>query len=255
MLLNSCVLAAVIPAKSERTLIPGQKASPRTLVKTTTSQLVSQGPRPHCSVLVDPPRKTTQVSSGIRIANAQRLQSGCSALKEAPGCVQEGRRLSLIPRATEANEWHIHLRVLYIIREGGPGVRVRTSEQAKRKSTNRPLAFKVISRSRIDEHYETSHPAKWSEYQLKLESKRPSAAINTDFFDVNKITSHFRRVQDSSVKNKVSRNVSDFIKSLYEKDEAYAADDPDVCSVRILERRDSDSDEGSADEDHEGYVN
>jgi hypothetical protein len=169
--------------------------------------------------------------------------------------VQVGRRLSLIPLATEANEWQIDLRVLYIIREGGPGVRVWTSEQAKRKSTNRPLAYKGISRSRIDEHYETSHPAKWSEYQLKLEPKRLSAEINKDFFDVNKITSHFRRVQDSSVKKKLSRNVRDFIKSLYEKDEAYAADDPDVCSVRILERHDSDSDEGSADANHEGYVN
>jgi hypothetical protein len=28
----------------------------------------------------------------------------------------------------------------------------------------------------------------------------------------------------------------------------------DVCSVRILERHDSDSDEGSGDEDHERYV-
>jgi hypothetical protein len=54
-----------------RKQIPGQKESPtRTLVKTTTSQLVSQGPRPHCSMFLEPPRKTTQVSSGIRIATA-----------------------------------------------------------------------------------------------------------------------------------------------------------------------------------------
>jgi hypothetical protein len=54
-----------------RKQIPGQKESPtRTLVKTTTSQLVSLGPRPHCSMFLEPPRKTTQVSSGIRIATA-----------------------------------------------------------------------------------------------------------------------------------------------------------------------------------------
>jgi hypothetical protein len=44
------------------------------------------------------------------------------------------------------------------------------------------------------------------------------------------------------------------IKNLYVKDEAYAADDPDVRSVTILERYDSDSDEGSGDEDQHGYV-
>jgi hypothetical protein len=53
------------------------------------------------------------------------------------------------------------------------------------------------------------------------------------------------------VKKKVSGNVGDLIKSLCEKDEAYAADDPDVCSVRILERHDGESDEGSGDVDHE----
>jgi hypothetical protein len=52
----------------------------------------------------------------------------------------------------------------------------------------------------------------------------------------------------------VSSNVGDLIKSLYDKDEAYAVDDPDVRSVRILERYDSDSDELSGDEDHQGYV-
>jgi hypothetical protein len=39
----------------------------------------------------------------------------------------------LIPRATEANEWNIYFRVLYI-REGGP--RVWTSEQAKAEADN-----------------------------------------------------------------------------------------------------------------------
>jgi hypothetical protein len=53
---------------------------------------------------------------------------------------------------------------------------------------------------------------------------------------------------------KVSRNVGDVIKSLCEKDEAYAADDPDVRSVRILERCDNDSCEGSGNEDHQGYI-
>jgi hypothetical protein len=52
----------------------------------------------------------------------------------------------------------------------------------------------------------------------------------------------------------VSHNVGDSIKSLYENDEAYAADDPDVRSVRILERCDNDSCEGSGDEDHQGYI-
>jgi hypothetical protein len=55
---------------------------------------------------------------------------------------------------------------------------------------------------------------KGSEYQQKLEAKRRSAETNTDFFDVNKLTSHFRRVQDSSVKKMVSRNVGDLIKTL-----------------------------------------
>jgi hypothetical protein len=83
---------------------------------------------------------------------------------------------------------------------------------------------------------------------------RLSAETNTDFFDVNKLTSHFHRVQDSFVKNKASRNVGDLIKSLYEKDEAYAANDSDVRSVRILERCDNYSCEGSGDEDHQGYI-
>jgi hypothetical protein len=108
--------------------------------------------------------------------------------------------------------------------------------------------------STIDEHYVTSHSAKWSQYQQKREATRRSNGTNTDFFDINKLTSPFRRVRDSSVKKKVSRNVGDLIKSLYEKDEAYAADDPDVCSVRILERHDCDKDEGSGIEDHEVYV-
>jgi hypothetical protein len=38
----------------------------------------------------------------------------------------------------------------------------------------------------------------------------------------------------------VSREVGDLIKSLYEKDEEYAADDPDVRLVTILENYDSD---------------
>jgi hypothetical protein len=151
--LKSCVLAACTPAKRGRKQLPGQKASPRTLVKTTPSQLVSQGPMPHCSVFLDSPRKTTQVSSGILIANAPEAAVWHLATKEAPGCVQMERRRSLVPRATEASEWHFHLRVLYIIREGGPGVRVWTSDQAKRKPTIRPLAFTDFSCPRIDEHY------------------------------------------------------------------------------------------------------
>jgi hypothetical protein len=79
-----------------------------------------------------------------------------------------------------------------------------------------------------------------------------SAEINSDFFDVNKILSHFRRIQDSSVKMKARRKVGDLIKTLSGKDEVYAADDPDVPSVRILERYDSDSDEVSGDEDRQG---
>jgi hypothetical protein len=89
-----------------------------------------------------------------------------------------------------------------------------------------------------------SNPAKWSEYQQKLEAKGRSVETSTAFVDVNKLTSHFRRVQDSSVKKSVSRDVGDLIKSLYSKDEEYAADDPDVLSVTILERYDSDSDSG-----------
>jgi hypothetical protein len=72
---------------------------------------------------------------------------------------------------------------------GGPGNRVWTSEQAKRKPTIRPLALTDFSRSRIDEHYETSHPAKGSEYQPKIEAKRRSAETSTDFFDVNNLIS------------------------------------------------------------------
>jgi hypothetical protein len=86
---------------------------------------------------------------------------------------------------------------------------------------------------RIDEHYETSHPAKRSEYQQKIEKKRRSTETNADFFDVNKLTSHVRRVQDSFVKKKASHNIGDLIKSLHEKDEEYAADDPDVRSVKF----------------------
>jgi hypothetical protein len=169
--------------------------------------------------------------------------------------VQVERRLSFIPRATEANERHIHLRVLYIIRVG------RVSESGlqnkrKRKPTIRPLAFMDFSRSRIEENYVASHPAKWSEYQQKLEATGRSAETNTEFFDVNKLIFHFRRVQDSSVNKKVNRDVGDLIYGLYEKNEDYAADDPDVSSVTILENydSDSDSDEGSGDEDHQGYV-
>jgi hypothetical protein len=55
---------------------------------------------------------------------------------------------------------------------------------------------------------------KGSEYQQKLEAKRRSAETNTDFFEVNKLTSHFCRVQDSSVKNMVNRNLGDLIKNL-----------------------------------------
>jgi hypothetical protein len=102
-----------------------------------------------------------------------------------------------------------------------------------------------------------SHPAKWSEYQQKLAAKGRSAETNTEFFDVNKLTSQFRRVQDSSVKKKkVNSDGGDLIKSLYEMVEEYAADDPDFRSVTILENydSDSDSDEGSGDEDHQGYV-
>jgi hypothetical protein len=167
--------------------------------------------------------------------------------------VQLERRLGLIPRVTEANKWHIHLRVLCIIREGGPHVSVWTSEEAKRKPAFRPLASTDFSRSRIDEHYETSRPAKWSESQQKIEAKRRSAETNTDFL-VNKLTAHFCRVHDSSVKKKESCNVGELIEILYEKDEAYAADDPDVRSVRILERYGSDSDDGSGNEDHQGCV-
>jgi hypothetical protein len=54
----------------------------------------------------------------------------------------------------------------------------------------------------------------------------------------------------------VSRDVGDLVKSLYEKDKEYAADDPDVRSVSILENcdSDSDSDEGTGDEDPQVYV-
>jgi hypothetical protein len=62
------VLAAFIRAKSASKRIPAQKSSPRMLDKGTTSQLVCQGPSPHCLVLLTP-CKTTQVSSGMHIAN------------------------------------------------------------------------------------------------------------------------------------------------------------------------------------------
>jgi hypothetical protein len=45
-----------------------------------------------------------------------------------------------------------------------------------------------------------------------------------------------------------------FSQSPYEKDEAYAENDPDIRSVKILQRYDSDLDGGSGDEDHQGYV-
>jgi hypothetical protein len=80
-----------------------------------------------------------------------------------------------------------------------------------------------------------SHPAKWSEYPQKHEAKGRSAETNSEFFDVNKLTSHFRRVQDSSVKKKLISNVGVLLKSLYVKDEAYAVGDPDVRLVTILE--------------------
>jgi hypothetical protein len=97
-----------------------------------------------------------------------------------------------------------------------------------------------------------SHPGKWSEYQQKIEAKRRSAETNTEFIDGNKLTSHFRRVKDSSVKRKVSRNVRDLIDSLYEKDEAYAAENLDFRSVTILERYDIVSDEDSGVADPQG---
>jgi uncharacterized protein (UPF0147 family) len=56
------------------------------------------------------------------------------------------------------------------------------------------------------------------------------------------------------VKKNASRNVEDLIKNLYEKDEVFAVKASDVRSVRILERCDNDSYEGSGDEDHQGYI-
>jgi hypothetical protein len=128
---ETTVLALFTPANRARKRIPAQKLSPRMLTKTTTSQFVSQGPRPHCLVFLDPPRKTTLVSSGIHIANAPaRLQYGSSASKEAPGSVLVGRRRPY-PTGYRSQRRVFHLRVLYIIQEGGPGVRVWTSEQDK----------------------------------------------------------------------------------------------------------------------------
>jgi hypothetical protein len=102
-----------------------------------------------------------------------------------------------------------------------------------RKPTMRPLAFTDVSRSRIEEHYVTSRPAKWIEYQRKLEKHEGSNETNAELFDANKLKSHFRRVQNSSVKTMVSRDVGDLIKSLYEKDKAYATDDPEVRSIAV----------------------
>jgi hypothetical protein len=62
------------------------------------------------------------------------------------------------------------------------------------------------------------------------------AEANTEFFDVDKRTYHFCRVQNNSVKNKVSHSVGDLINILYEKNKAYAADVPDLRLVKILER-------------------
>jgi hypothetical protein len=118
----------------------------------------------------------------------------------------------------------------------------------------RPLAFTDFPRSRVEEHYITSHPAKWIEYQHRLETKGRSAETNADFFDANKLTSHFRRVQNSSIKKTVSRDVGDLIKSLYEKDKSYATDVPAVRSVSILEMDSSDSEEDSINQGWRGYI-
>jgi hypothetical protein len=89
-------------------------------------------------------------------------------------------------------------------------------------------------------------------YQLNLvgastlRNSSPRRASPSSFAETN--------ARRSSVKKKVSRNVGDLIKNLHEKDEAYTADDPDVRSVRILERYDNVSYEGSGDEDHQGHV-
>jgi hypothetical protein len=99
----------------------------------------------------------------------------------------------------------------------GREVRVPAAENqnaGKRKPIMRPLAFTDFSRSRIEEHYVMSHPAKWREYKRKLESKGRSDATNSEFFNSNKLTSHFRRVQNDGVLKNVSRSVGDLIRSL-----------------------------------------
>jgi hypothetical protein len=60
--------------------------------------------------------------------------------------------------------------------------------------------------------------------------------------------------QDTSGKKKVSRDVGDLIKSLYEKDEEYAADDSDVRSVTNFENYVSDSDSRSHNEAVMGQI-
>jgi hypothetical protein len=52
-------------------------SSPRMLVKTTTSQLVSQSPMPHCLVLLDPPRKTPRFPVAYVLPTHQHGYSMC----------------------------------------------------------------------------------------------------------------------------------------------------------------------------------
>jgi plasmid stabilization system protein ParE len=176
-------------------------------------------------------------------------------LKRSEGLAISGKTTSFFPTDCRGQRMaYPHARSALSF---GREVRVPAAENqnaGKRKPIMRPLAFTDFSRSRIEEHYVTSHPEKWREYKRKLESKGRSDATNSEFFNTNKLTSHFRRVQNDGVLKNVSRSVGDLIRSLYERDELYAANDPDVRSVTILDAASSDSEEDTCNNNQRGYV-
>jgi hypothetical protein len=166
------------PAKRARKRIPAQKSSPRVLVRnnnfpTRLSRLKA--------TFLGVVRPATQVAYLL-----PTHQHGCSMVhphqkKPLVACkLKDDLALShWLQKPTNG----ISTCAFFIsIRKGAPGVSVWTSEQAKAEAGNRRLALTDFSRSRIEEHYVASHPAKWSEYQQKLEAKGRSAETKTDFF-------------------------------------------------------------------------
>jgi hypothetical protein len=106
----------------------------------------------------------------------------------------------------------------------------------RRQLSLNPWSTSDFYRARIEEHYEHSHTKMWGKFKERVASADVmSAAAVQQFFNMNKLETHFRRATAGSFKITISSVVEKLISFLYEKDnDSELPTDNDVRLIPVL---------------------